>query len=1076
MHTTRAAVRDKQGVFQVEGYPVSAGPSGSAIKEGLTHVTQTLWHKRATLKGSVATAAVSIAMLAGPAAFAQSTAAAEAEAETIVVTGSLIKNPNLERATPVTVTSADEIDLKQLTNAEQVLRDIPGIVPSIGSAVNNGNGGASFVNLRGLGSNRNIVLLDGQRLVPAELNGRFDLNNVPLALVERADVLTGGASTTYGADAVSGVVNFITRRDFTGVEINGGYGLTEKGDGQSLRLDMVMGAGFDDGRGNVTLGIGYLESDQVLQDDRDFSRFSYDSFNGSAGGSGTSTPSRWSNVNPTAGNLIANSSDPLVAQRCNTTGVPVVPGLPNCSNPQGSQRQVNNDGTAFNAGTAFSAFNFNPYNVFQTPFKRFNVYAAGRYEVNENLEFYTRAIFSKNKVQTIIAPSGAFGLTVDVPLNNPFLTTAQRNAFCNVDIDPTSTYQPRFTAAQCAAAANPNLKPGDADYRSVSAVVSRRNVEGGPRVSTYDTTFFDYQAGVRGAITSTIDYDVSASYGESENAAAADGYWLNSRVRQSMLANANGCFDMSNGCVPLNLFGATGSITPAMNDFLNESSVTTNKFSLTQAKGSISGDFGVAIPFATDAVAFALGAEWRDYSAQQKSDLLSQSGDLGGAGGAAPNINGGFSVYELYGEVIAPLVQDKPFAEELTLEGGVRYSKYSVDAPTNPSFDTWTWKIGGSWSPGAGLKFRGNYAHAVRAPNIAELFSPVNTGLTNLADDPCANLDDQGGSLGRPVPSGELLAVCLAQGAPLTSIGSISVPTAGQANATFAGNVDLKPETSNSWTLGAVWVPEFAPGLSLTVDYYNITVTDAITQPTPQDGIDACFGPNPFSPAAGASTTAACTIIRRSNQTGTLSGDSAEVPGLYLPLSNLGRLETDGVDFSINYGTNFGSVDWKLAVTGNWTGKSVFQATPTSVAIDCVGKFGTSCGSIQPDWSWSVRNTFTISDFDISLLWRHLSSVTYEGAGDPNTEAFKGTLTGGNLNGKEADFNHIPAYNIFDLSARFQASETFSFTFAISNLFDKQPKVVGNSIGSTSFNSGNVYPSTYDALGRRFNVGARIRF
>ncbi|TPE58826.1 TonB-dependent receptor [Sandaracinobacter neustonicus] len=1016
-------------------------------------------------------------MLAGPAAFAQSTAAAEtADTETIVVTGSLIKNPNLDRATPVTVTSADEINLKQVTNAEQVLRDIPGIVPSIGSAVNNGNGGASFVNLRGLGSNRNIVLLDGQRLVPAELNGRFDLNNIPLALIERVDVLTGGASTTYGADAVSGVVNFITRRDFTGVELNANYGLTQKGDGQTLNLDLTTGASFDDGRGNVTLSVGYQESDQVLQADRDFSRYSYDSFFGSAGGSGTSNPSRWSNINPTAGNLIQNPLEG--AQICNVPSdpnLPVIPGAPNCVNPQGGQRQITADGTAFRPGTAYDAFNFNPYNVFQTPFKRFNIYAAGRYEVNENLEFYTRAIFSKNKVQTIIAPSGAFGLSVVVPLNNPFLTTAQRNAFCNVDINSGVGYTPRFTAAECAAAANPNLKPGDADYRSVSAVVSRRNVEGGPRISTYDTTFFDYQAGLRGAITSTIDYDVSGSYGESDNVSTADGYWLNSRVRQSMLANAAGCFDTSNGCVPLNLFGATGSITPAMNDFLNEASTTSNRFTLAQAKGSISGDFGVGSPLASDALAFAVGAEWRSYSATQKSDLLSQSGDLGGAGGAAPNISGGFNVYELFGEVIAPLVQDKPFMEDLTFEGGVRYSSYTVDAPTNPTFDTWTWKVGGSWSPGFGLKVRGNYAKAMRAPNIAELFSPVNTGLTNLSDDPCASLKDNGDSLGRPTPTGELLAICLAQGAPTTSIGAISVPTAGQANATFAGNAALKPEKSTSWTLGAVFVPQFAPGLSLTVDYYNIVVTDAITFPTPNDAIEACFGTG-STPAAGAHLTEACTSIRRSDATGSLSGDSAEVGGLFLPYSNLGRLETDGVDFTLNYGTDFGAVGWKIALTGNWTGKSVFQATPTSSSIDCVGKFGTSCGSIQPDWSWSVRNTFTISDFDISFLWRHLSSVTYEGAGDVNTEAYSGTLTGGNLAGQEVDFNHIPAYNIFDLSARFQASETFTFTFAISNLFDKQPKVVGNSIGSTSFNSGNVYPSTYDALGRRFNVGARIRF
>jgi outer membrane receptor protein involved in Fe transport len=853
------------------------------------------------------------------------------------------------------------------------------------------------------------------------------------------------------------VVNFITRRDFTGVEVSGGYGITEKGDGQTLRLDLTMGAAFDDGRGNVTLGIGYQEADQVLQDDRDFSRFSYDSFFGSAGGSGTSNPSRFSGVNPSGGDNI-------------TGGV----------NVQGGSRQVTADGTAFRPTTAFDAFNFNPYNVFQTPFKRFNIYAAGRYEVSENLEFYTRAIFSKNKVQTIIAPSGAFGLSVGVALNNPFLTTAQRNAFCQFDTNPGVGITPRFTPAECAAAATAT-GPTDPNYRQVTSVLARRNVEGGPRISTYDTTFFDYQAGLRGAITSTLDYDVSVSYGESENVSTATGYWLNSRVRQGLLTQrdpvtgAVSCQSTVNGCVPLNMFGATGSITPEMIDFLQEASATTNKFSLTQFKGNISGDVGFGVPFASNPIAFAVGTEYRDYSAQQQSDLLSQGGDLGGAGGAAPNIAGGFSVYEFFGEVIAPIVQDVPFVEDLTLEAGVRYSNYSIDAPGSPSFDTWTWKVGGSWSPGFGLKIRGTYNQAVRAPNIAELFSPVNTGLTNLGDDPCANLNDAGGSLGRPVPSGELLAVCLAQGAPASAIGSISVPTAGQANATFGGNVNLKPETSTSWTLGAVWVPAFAPGLSLSVDYYNIVVTDAVSSPTPGDAIAACFGSNPLSPPAGASSTDACTSIRRSTITGGLSGDSSEVPGLFLASSNLGRLETDGVDFTLNYGMPLGPVDWKLAVTGNWTGKSVFQSSPTSDPRDCVGLYGVNCGSLQPDWSWSVRNTFSISDFDISLLWRHMTSMQFEDAGTADA-AFAGIITGGNLAGQEADFNFIPSYDIFDLSFRFQASETFSFTFAISNLFDKQPKVVGNSIGSTSFNSGNVYPSSYDALGRRFNVGARVRF
>ena len=207
------------------------------------------------------------------AAFAQGTSpAADApnDDDTIVVTGSLISNPNLAQSSPVLVTTADEIALRQSNVAEQVLRNIPGIVPSIGSAVNNGNGGASFVNLRGLGANRNIVLLDGYRIAPSGLSGLVDLNNVPLALVDRVDALTGGASTTYGADAIAGVVNFVTRRDFAGVEVSVGETVTEKGDGNYFRTDVTIGGNFADDRGNAVLSVGYQESVPVYQGDRDF--------------------------------------------------------------------------------------------------------------------------------------------------------------------------------------------------------------------------------------------------------------------------------------------------------------------------------------------------------------------------------------------------------------------------------------------------------------------------------------------------------------------------------------------------------------------------------------------------------------------------------------------------------------------------------------------------------------------------------------------------------------------------------------------------------------------------------------
>ncbi len=1020
----------------------------------------------------------------GTAAYAQDTAAAAPISDdTIIVTGSLITNPNLERSTPVNVTTSEEVELRQTNVAEQLLREIPGVVPSIGSAVNNGNGGASFVNLRGIGSQRNLVLVDGVRLVPAELNGRFDLNNIPLALIERTEVLTGGASTTYGADAVSGVVNFITKQNFSGLEVQASNQITERGDGHVFRVDATIGANFDDGRGNAVFSIGYQEADPVFQGAREFSRFNISAFNGNVSGSGTSVPTRFTGISTSGADFISTG--------CNSPGQPVIPGAPNCATGVQGIRQITNDGTAFRPTGAFDPFNFNPFNVFQLPFERFNMFGQANYEVTDGVEVYTRGLFSKNTVQTIIAPSGAFGIAVDVPLNNPFLTTAQRNGFCAFDTNTGPGYTPRFTPAECAAAAAPTLRPGDADYREVTAQLLRRATEIGPRVSTYVTQIFDYRLGLRGSITDSLSYDVFGSYGESENLQNIGGYSLNSRFRQGIQAgrDANGnpvCFDGASGCVPVNVFGPEGAINPAQVDFLNADSTVLTRTSLAQARATISGDFGAALPWAEDAIGFAVGGEYRQYTALQQSDTLAESGDLGGAGGAAPFIDGGFDVYEAFGEVIAPLVQDRPFFHSLTLEAGVRYSHYTVDAPGNPSFNTTTWKAGGSWEPIPSIKLRGNYSRAVRAPNIAELFSPVNTGLTSLTDDPCASISD-GGAVIRGAPQGELRAICLAQGATVAQLGSIPVPTAGQANSTGGGNIDLKPEKSNSYTFGAVLQPEFLPGFSASVDYYHIKVTGAITSPTVDDAITSCFGANPQSPPAGASQTEACTIIRRNPLTGSLAGDPNTTPGLFQSLSNLGRIETDGIDVTMNYNTDIGFARLALNFAGNWTRSNKFQAvTGVSTNRECVGYISSNCGSLQPEFSWTQRTTLSFDNVDLSLLWRHISAFTQEPLDrDNNFAAYRGPLPNNNSNLPGApqrgffgdrDTGFIEAYDYFDLSTRIGVGDNLTVTVTVANLLDKKAPLTGQDIGSVAFNSGNTFPSTFDALGRSYRIGARLRF
>jgi iron complex outermembrane recepter protein len=994
------------------------------------------------------------ALAASPAyAQSQNRPADATEGETIVVTGSLIKNPNLAQSTPVLVTTAEDIALRQNNVAEEVLRDIPGIVPSIGSAVNNGNGGASFVDLRGLGSNRNIVLLDGNRIVPSGLVGRVDLNNIPLALVERVDALTGGASTTYGADAISGVVNFITKSDFAGAEISVGEKITQKGDGNYLRADVTLGANFDDGRGNAVVSVGYQESDPVYQGDRDFSVFGVDSFSGTFGGSGTTVPSRITGTRPLVG------------------GVPST----NPATLNGGTRQI--DPTTGSAVGTFAFFNFNPYNIFQTPFRRYNMYASARYEISDNVELYTRGMFSKNTVNTIIAPSGSFGSSVTVNLNNPFLPATLRNQLCafNTSTPASGLYTPLITPAACTAGATATGTT-DPNYRTVTFNLSRRLVEGGPRVSDFSTTIFDYRAGAKGSITDSISWDVSGAYGESENRQTLQGYVVTSRLRQALLANnTTTCITATNGCVPINVFGAAGTISPGAAAFVQQESTTLVKTSLGQVRGIVSGDFGVAVPSASDPINFAVGAEYRKYEASQRADSLAKTpGELGGAGGAAPDINGGYSVYEFYGELVAPLVQDKPGFEDLTVKGGIRYSSYKVQAPTQPKYNTTTYKGEIAWSPIKDIKFRGGYSRAVRAPNISELFTPVTTGLTSLSSDPCAGA--------APTTNANLRAVCIAQGAPAGTIGSILNPTAGQANNTTGGNVNVKPETSDSYTIGTVLTPSFAPGLSLTVDYYRIKVKGAVTSPTPGDVISKCFG---AITAASATDPACVAVIRRNPVTGGLDGDPSNTLGLITQLTNAGALRTSGIDLSLNYRRDIGFAKLALSFTGNYTFESKFRSDvldPNAVNRECVGFYSTNCGSLQPKFQWTQRTTLTFGDVDFSVLWRHIDKMKQEPLDitDPNGNgpAFSGTLPagGGALGGTTVNFGKIKAYDYIDLAARFGITSKIDITLGMNNVFNRKPPIVGSNIGPTAFNSGNTYPSTYDALGRSFAASAKVRF
>ena len=977
-----------------------------------------------TLVGSAALAVPATAQVApaqqdavpGDASSADPTSGPQNEAG-IVITGTRINNPNLEQASPVAVVTEDEIQLRQSNTVEQFLREIPGVVPSVGSNVNNGNGGNTLLDLRGIGSNRNITLLNSTRIVPATLAGTTNLDIIPVALLDRVDVLTGGAGSTYGADAISGVVNFITKRDFAGVEASATEGITEEGDGNELRADLTLGANFEDGRGNAVLSVGYSERDAVFQGDRRFSVNNISSFDGTAGGSSTAVPTRFSGLGG------------------------IFPGTGTLQVAPGGQSLI----------PFYQPFNFNPFNVFQTPLKQYRIYGAAHYEVTPGLELFSEGLFVKSSTSTIIAPSGSFGNSTLVPLSNPFLPAGIRNQICGRDTSAaTPGVQRLFTQAQCDAAALAT-DPNDPNFRTFNLVTGRRFTELGPRTNEYQTTLFQIKGGLRGNIVSNVNYEITGAYGESENRSQQFGNGTLTRLRQSLFStDPNNCLDPTGGCVPIDIFGPEGSITPAVGRFLDIGNQAATKTSLAQVIGFIDGDFGVSSPLAAQPISFVIGGEYRKYTAATSSDLLSQTPDeVLGNGAANPDSFGKYHVKEVFGELAIPIIEDRPGFQELTLQLGGRVSDYTT------SGTEYTYKAGGTYTPFRGFQFRGSYQRVTRAPNIGELVAPVTTGLDNYDSDPCAGA--------APLNNANLAAVCLAQGAPAGSLGSIIVDPGGQVNVTGGGNPNLDSEKANTFTAGVIFQPSFVPGLAITADYYNIKVKGAVSSPTVDDGFIACFGPNyktnPVVTAASA-TDPACTSIGRDPLTGLLFGSSAAT-GIPQPLSNLGNILTDGVDVVVNYKRDLGFAGFNVNFNGNWTNRAKFQATPTSINRECVNYYSSSCASIQPEFSFTERTTLTFQDIDVSLLWRWINGVEIE-------PSVAGTFL--------PEFERIGDQHYFDLTFRANATENLALTVGAYNLFDNKPPIVGSNVGSTAYNSGNTYPSTYDALGRRYSVTARLKF
>ncbi|MCH4269961.1 MAG: TonB-dependent receptor [Brevundimonas sp.] len=991
---------------------------------------------RESLLASTIIGGAALSFMAATPAFAQSAEEEVSEVSSIVVTGSRIRQPGYEAASPIASVSSEDIALSQPVAIEELVKDLPAAVPAVGSATNNGSGGGATINLRGLGTNRTLVLINGRRVVPFNLSGVVDTNTIPVALVERIDTVTGGASAVYGADAVAGVVNFILKNNFEGVEFSSSYGFSGEDDAVRRKFDLTVGGNFAEDRGNAVVSFGYTKTDPLYQDRRPWGTVARSSTTGAPLGSGTSVPGRFGvtpfQVKDADGNVIPELSGtplPSGAELDPTTGALIGSNHPNYNS---------------------AGYNYNPYNLYQTPLSRYQINALGSFKINPAAEVYSHLSYVQSDVSLDNASSGTFGNVYSVPIGNPFIPDAMRQQLCDALM---------IGANKCVS--------GPGGDTMMDLTINRRFTEMGTRPVDIENKTVQLLAGVRGDFNPDWNYDAYISHGETQQLTTRRNWGSLSKLKnalntvsadQCLVPGADPATGGIAGCVPINVFGPEGSITQEMIDYINLSSMSKVTIKQDVASGSISGVLPerLSSPWSERPIAIAFGAEWRRSSAATRGDEAAQTnGEVLGTGAPVPDREGQFEMREAFAELAIPLIENLPFIHSLNLEAGYRQTEFKAAGVTS---HYGSYKLGGDWSPIEDVRIRAMYQRATRAPNIGELFNPQVTGLNNRAEDPC----QQG--LINPADAnkaGTLSNLCRLTGVPDGNIGNVAPPNSGQVNVLTGGNPNLGPEEADTWTIGAVWQPAFVPSLRLSVDYYDIKVDKTVGSPSVDDILNGCYSTT-LNP--NLEFNEFCKLIGRNTKNGSLNG--VESKGVTLLSSNLGNDRVSGFDLAGNYRVELADFGWgdigrvDLSVNGNIVTRFESQADPNSVLRDCVGYYSVSCGEPKVKQRWSSRATWSMGDYSASLQWRHLSGVEVEPS---NTKWFP-------------DYAQIDSYDYFDLSGRWDITQTVRLTATINNLFDKAPPMVGSQIGSTSANNGNTFPQTYDAIGRYFTFGATLKF
>lgn len=993
------------------------------------------------------------ASLLSPVLQAQPANASDSAVEEVIVTGSRIKRDGFNASTPVSVMTSEDIKLSGKVNVEDMLSKSPQFVASVngGASANTVPGGTADVNLRGFGATRNLVLVNGRRFAIHGPEQVTDLNTIPAALIERTDIVTGGSSAVYGSDAITGVVNFIMRNDFEGVEVNAQYGADSPTHTGNYSLDLTAGTNFGDGRGNAVISVNLLERGGITRGER--GGFTFDSLEDGCIVPGTGSKSRAGDPFGASISDCIDAGGELGFLRGGSGDIPAsrISGIPL---PGSSQSNVALDtayaaagisnfgafGVTFDdSGNAARAaqdpqdrFNLGPDNYLIIPQERIMVNAFSHYDFSDKATGYLELHYSQNKVDAQLAPSNV-GTNTLLDVNNPYLSAEMQEVLNQLDLRETGTT---------------TVSGGPASWTTVAgdglAVVTlgKRYSEVGNRRSETTRDVFRGALGMRGDLGSVSDtflsnlnYDVYYTYAKTETTEELFNALSRSQLQAAQLSEG--------GAAPIcNVFGL--SIDSACAAAIGISATNTTEAEMHVFAASVSGEL---FQMPAGAAGFALGTEWRKNSAEYSPDTYLSSGDVVGFNAGQPT-GGSLSVKELFSELRLPLIKDVTGIQDLTANAAFRYSDYSLSGIGNAT----TYLGGLEWQVNDSVTFRGQFQRAIRAPNVAELFGGLRRSV-EPATDPCSSRQPEAGQ------TDSVRSVCEAAGVPSDQVFTDGVQPNNIIPADFGGNPEVGEETSDTKTIGVVLSPSALPNLRLSIDYFNITLDGAISSLGGglNNTLNLCYNVlqdinSPF-----------CRAVTRDANSGAIT-DSA---GVQIRQANTGELETSGIDLAIRY--SFDLPNSHINLSTDWTRVNEFASTPVAafpnVVNHCDGSFGPTCGEPIPEYRGVTRITWDLGDYSLSLRHRYMSSVII----DRHMLPKRAGTTAPALD--SLVYPKLSSQQYVDLSFTAELVDNIQLYGGVNNVLDNDPPVVGSAQVRA-----NTYPATYDVLGREYFVGINARF